>query len=344
MNPLPRFLGLALFVVLAALVALLTVPAWRSAHPDTSLAVPGHTPDAAARATALTQQFALALALAGLVLAIVLVVSLARRPARTGETKVPFATARGEIDALAKLAESSVAQGAELSRERDVRRRAEEDVQLRQSLLAQSVAEKVRLGHDLHDGIIQSLYAVGLTLESARTLLQTDPAEADRRLEQVRAALNTTIRDVRSYITGLSPDSLRRGGFAQGLASLLAELGGGREVRFDIKVDDVAATGLSTDQIVDALQISREAVSNALRHGGASVITVRLHQDGREVCLLLQDNGAGFDASTRRDGGHGLGNMRARAERLGATVRLTSQLGEGTRVVVTLPLQPSALA
>jgi signal transduction histidine kinase len=115
-------------------------------------------------------------------------------------------------------------------------------------------------------------------------------------------------------------------------------------VRFDVKVDDVAATGLSTDQIVDALQISREAVSNALRHGGASVITVRLHQDGREVCLLLQDNGAGFDASTRRDGGHGLGNMRARAERLGATVRLTSQLGEGTRVVVTLPLQPSALA
>lgn len=341
MNPLPRFLGLALFLVLAALTALLVLPAWRGAHPDTSTATSESTAPAtaaAARATMLSQRMALALALGGSVLAGVLVISLARRSARSADTRAPFSAARNELDTLAKLAQTSVAQGAELTRERDVRRRAEEDSQLKERLLTQSLEEKIRLGHDLHDGIIQSLYAVGLTLESARALLQTDPAEADRRLEQSRAALNNTIRDVRTYITGLSPDSLRRGGFTQALDALLAELGAGRDVRFDVKIDDAATALLSAEQSTDALQISREAVSNALRHGGASLITIRFHQSGQEVCLLVQDNGTGFDASGRRDGGHGLGNMQARAGRHGATVRVASQAGEGTRVILTLPL------
>lgn len=339
MNPLPRFLALALFVVLAALTALLTVPVWRGYRTETAATAGPATP--AARATVLSQQFALALALAGSVLTVVLVIGLARRPARAGETKAPFAAARTEIDALTKLAESSAAQGAELSRERDVRRRAEEDARLKQTLLARSLEEKIRLGHDLHDGIIQSLYAVGLTVESIRPLLASDPAEADRRLEQSRAALNVTIRDVRTYIAGLSPDRLRRGGFAHALDSVLAEVGAGRSVRFDVKVDESVTARLTPEQTVDALQISREAVSNALRHGGASVVTVRVHEGDAEVCLLVQDNGAGFDADSTRSGGHGLANIRARSDRLGATVRLTSQPGDGTRLVVTLPLHPA---
>ncbi len=347
MNPLPRFLGLALFVVLAALTTLLTVPVWRSAFAEVSpsaTGVPASGPPRAARATALSQRLALALALAGSVVSSILVISLARRSTRTGETKIPFASARQEIDALAKLAESSVAQGAELTRERDVRRRAEEDADLKERLLAESVAGKIRLGHDLHDGIIQSLYAVGLTLESVRALAKSDPAEADRRLEQSRAALNNTIRDVRTYISGLAPENLRRGGFAQALDDLVAELGAGRNARFDVKVDDLATALLTPEQAVEALHISREAVSNALRHGGASLITVRVHQGDHEICLLVQDNGTGFDSTVRRDGGHGLGNMHARAERLGATVRFTSQPGEGTRVIVTLPLHSSPTA
>lgn len=343
MNPLPRFLALALFVVLAALTALLTVPAWRSYHSETPAAnaAPARP---AARVAVLSQQLALALALAGSVLSVVLVIGLARRPARAGETKAPFAAARTEFDALTKLAESSAAQGAELTRERDVRRRAEEDARLKQTLLSQSLEEKIRLGHDLHDGIIQSLYAVGLTVESIRPLLTSDPAEADRRLEQSRAALNRTIRDVRTYITGLAPDRLRRGGFAHALDTVLAEVSAGRTVRFDVKVDESAAAQLGPEQTVDALQISREAVSNALRHGGASLITVRVHEGDAEVCLLVQDNGAGFDAHAPGAGGHGLTNIRSRAERLGGTVRLTSQPGEGTRLVVTLPLHPATAA
>ena len=350
MNPLPRLLATGLFVVLAALTTLLVAPAWRAMRADAAAALdsPPHaaTPSApatpSARLAQLPARFALVLAFAGVVLAGALVVSLASRPGRRPGTESPFDATRTELGALSRLAESSVAQHQELTRERNVRRRAEEDVQLKQQLLTQALEEKIRLGRDLHDGIIQSLYAVGLTLESVRGLLRDDPAEVDRRLEQCRTALNTSIRDARSYITGLAPENLRRTGFARALETLLAELRSGREARFEIKVDDEATALLTTEQTIEALQVAREAVSNALRHGGATVVTVRVHKGDRQVCLLVQDNGAGFDAASRREGGHGLGNMEARAGQIGATLSITSRPGEGARVLANIPiLQPA---
>jgi signal transduction histidine kinase len=346
MNPLPRFVATALFVVLAALVALLTLPAWRglrapeSAAPRTTVSVPGETPPAASVDTVLlSQRAALILAALALILTGTLILSSALRPPRTGDTATPFDRTRTEVGALAKLAESSVAQGEELSRERDVRRRAEEDARLKQQLLTQSLDEKIRLGHDLHDGIIQSLYAAGLTLESVRTLVKQNPDEAERRLDATRQALNTAIRDVRAYLVGLAPENLRRAGFAHGLSALVAELKAGRDAQFDLKIDDEAAGLLSPEQSIETLQIAREAVSNALRHGRATAVTLRLQRSDRELCLLVQDNGAGFNPATTRAGGHGLGNMHARARRLGAELKITSAPGEGTRILATLPLQ-----
>src|SRR4051794_4130167 len=213
MSPLPRYLALALFVALAALSALLAAPVWRGLRNDGGREPAAVAPAApSAQIVVLSQRLALLLAVTSAALALTLIVSLATRPPRGGESRPPLAAARREIGTLAKLAESSAAQGAELHRERDVRRRAEEDAQLKQHLLAQSFDEKIRLGRDLHDGIIQSLYAVGLTLESVRALVKTDPAQADRRLEETRASLNNAIREVRAYITGLTPDNLRRAG------------------------------------------------------------------------------------------------------------------------------------
>lgn len=354
MNPLPRFLALALFVVLVALVSILAISVWRSARLEPEPAdsrvtaagpvAPGKAAPPPARpgprVFALSQRFALGLAIIALALAGTLILSLAARSART-DSQAPFVTTHTELGTLARLAQTSVAQGEELNRERDVRRRAQEDAALRQQLLTRSLEEKIRLGRDLHDGIIQSLYAVGLTIESVRALLRASPGEADRRLEQSRAQINDAIRDVRAYITGLAPEHLRQTEFAQAMDTTLAELRAGRDVQFDIKIDDAAAGQLSPVQNEEALQIAREAVSNALRHGGASMITVRLHQGDREVCLLVQDNGVGFDARSRRDGGRGLDNMHARAERMGASLRVTSRPGDGARVVATIPIAQS---
>jgi signal transduction histidine kinase len=252
-------------------------------------------------------------------------------------------SSRAEMVSLEHLAKTSVAQGAELHQERDSRRLAEQDALLKQQLLNQSLEGKIRLGNDLHDGIIQSLYASGLTIESARTLARTDPTEADRHLAQCLQNLNATIRDVRNYITGLAPESLRRAGFAQAIESHITELRAGRALRFDLKFDDDAVARLTPEQTTEALQVAREAISNSLRHGGASFVTVRLHQSDREIGLLVQDNGVGFDPARKGRAGHGLGNMQIRAGRVGATVRVESQPGNGTRVVLTMPLQPQPL-
>ncbi len=348
---------MALFVVLAVLTAMLAVPLWQQTHevsarptpsatttPGSASSVPVDATPRPAFITTIWPRAVFGVALLGVGIAAALVFILAMRPRLQADTRPPFATARQEIDTLTQLAKTSVAQGAELSRERDVRRRAEEDAQLKQQLLAQSVEEKIRLGRDLHDGIIQSLYAAGLTLEAVRTLIKTDPSQAEHRLEEIRGALNTAIRDVRSYITGLTPDNLRQASFSRAVTALFEQLRAGREVQFDIQIDDDAAIALDVEQNVEALQIAREAISNALRHGEAKHIALRMHQGGDEVCLLVQDDGRGFHADQGREGGHGLTNMRARAERLGASLRVTSRPGEGARVIATFPLRRSATA
>lgn len=346
MNPLTRILGMALFLVLAVLAALVAVPVWRqaatsdaraTATPQSAVApLPStespHSPAAVhpAQIAAISQRLVLTLSLVGLGLATALVFVLSVRRASSTDSDIT----RQEFGTLAKLAATSAAQDAELVRERDVRRRAEEDAQLKQELLAQSVDEKIRLGRDLHDGIIQSLYAVGLTVETVRPLLRTDPAQAESRLEQVRNSLNVAIRDVRGYISGLAPENLRRASFSRGVTALFEQLRAGRDAEFEINVDDDAAAQLSLEQNIEALQIAREAISNALRHGNASHITLRMHQGDGEVCLLIQDDGRGFNPDHVRKGGFGLANMKARAERLDASLRIASQPGQGTRVIV----------
>ncbi len=341
MNPLPRLLALGLFIVLAALSVMLGATASQRARlsrsPSASAtAAPAET--AAARLAQLSQRLTFPVALTGVVLAVALVASLAMRPARPADSKPPFGPHGAEMGALARLAESSVAQGKELATERDERRRAEADAWLHQQLLNRSLEEQIRLGHDLHDGIIQSLYAAGLTIESARAVGKTDPDEADRRLERCREHLNQTIRDVRAYIAGLAPEHLRQASFADAVGALTRELGAGRNARFDLRIDDAATNQLTPEHAAEALQIAREGVSNSLRHGDASLVTVRLHQGDGEVCLLVQDDGRGFDPA-RASRGHGLDNVEARARRIGGQVRFESSPGAGTRMVFTLPLR-----
>lgn len=351
MNLLTRLLGLSLFVVLAALTALLAASSAAPARQERSVKhemivypqIPTEADTRAARLANLSNHVALPLAVTSLALAICLLVSLALQSSTPGTAKTPLATARSEIDALTSLAKSSVAQGEALEHERKVRLRAEEDAQLNLELLLRSQGEKIRLGRDLHDGIIQSLYAVGLTIESARTLAKNDPDESDRRLAQCLQGLNTSIREVRHYISGLSDEQLRNAGFIQAVNSLATDLSAGRSVRLVLRIDDEAVALLSMSQTTETLQVVREAMSNSLRHGEATVLTVALHKDERQICLLVHDNGRGFDPSRQSGSGHGLTNMQARAKLLGATISVESAPASGTRVLLSLPLmaQPS---
>jgi len=243
-----------------------------------------------------------------------------------------------EFDSLTHLARTTVKQGADLEHERRERQRVDEDLDFQQVLLNRSLEEKIQLGRELHDGIIQSLYATGLTFEAAKNLLPTDAKAAAAQLDAGLKALNTTIRDVRSYISGLAPENLRQQSFADSVLSLTQTLASGRQATFDLRIDESAATKLSDSQSTDLLQIIRETVSNGLRHGAATKITIRLHESDGEIGLLVQDDGKGFDPVRLASRGHGLDNIKARADRIQAGLRITSATGEGTRIVLTIPV------
>ena len=285
-----------------------------------------------------TWAFLLVLALAIMLLFVALGTLWPRQIGAGGDSRTPWRVTKREMGSLEQLAKVSAAQSTALAEARDVQQRTEEDLLLNQRLLNQSFEEKIRLGRDLHDGLIQSLYAAGLTLESIRPLIPANPTEADRRLEQCLDQLNAAIRDVRNYITGLAPNELRRLSFGAAIELFIRELRAGREVEFRPTIDEDAAAALPPDRTLEILQIAREAISNSLRHGGATRLSVRLHRSGDEVGLLVHDNGTGFIPEDRTGTGHGLGNMHARAAHLGAVLRIDSRPGDGTRVVLTIPV------
>lgn len=247
---------------------------------------------------------------------------------------------REEMKNVEHLARTTVEQGAALVKERDVRQRVEENLQLQQRIVNRTLEEKIRLGRDLHDGMIQSLYATGLTLESTRERLRTDPEEAGKQLETSLQMINRTIQEVRTAITGLSPANVRKDNLVAVLRAIAEDIGSGRDVVFEYKVDDQIAMLISDGQLAGLMPVVSEGISNALRHGGARRVTLRLHAGDNALCLLVQDDGRGFQTTSPREDGHGLKNMRARAEEMGGTIQLSSTEGMGTRVVLTIPIQP----
>ena len=274
----------------------------------------------------LSQRVLLALGVLTLALLVTLVGALAtRRPAGDTDSRQPFANQQRDVLSLAQLARASVTQQAELDRERDERLRAEGEARLRLQLLNRALEEKIAIGRDLHDGVIQSLYASGLTLQSAQALTARDPDEAARRIESTVGLINRTIAEIRAYIGGLSPLSVRGNSIARALEDVVEELRAGREVETMFEVDENAAARLSDDHITHTLQIMREAVSNALRHGSPTHLRIALRHEAGTVVLRVADDGHGFDvAHILSTGGHGLANMRARAERSGGRLTIES--------------------
>ena len=210
------------------------------------------------------------------------------------------------------------------------------------------VEERERIGQELHDGIIQSLYAVTLSLEDVETLMTEDPAEARARVDRAIDAVQASIRDIRNFVLGLRPHLLERSDLVGGLAALADELRLNTMVDVEVDLDEgfEAAAAMSDGRRAQLLQIAREALSNAARHAGASQARIGLRlEDGTWLRLSVEDNGRGFDPDTARGGEHqGLVNMRDRATHMGGQLEVDSAPGTGARIIVRVPLSNGELA
>jgi signal transduction histidine kinase len=198
--------------------------------------------------------------------------------------------------------------------------------------------ERDRIGRDLHDGIIQSLYAVSLSLEDVPELMVDSRQEAARRVDDAIDSLHLAIRDIRNFIYGLRPEAVDGREVVAGIAALAQDVGDGGLVEVVTTLDSAADPGLTPENGVELLSLVREALSNATRHAGARRIDVQLATtiDGLE--LVIADDGVGFDlAQAGGQGHHGLANMGVRAAAIGGRLDIQTKPGAGTRIRVSLP-------
>ena len=238
-----------------------------------------------------------------------------------------------EFGRLARLVTSGFTHRAILENEIAERSRTETALRQSEERVRLSADLRTRLARDLHDNVIQSIYATGLGLESISRTLRIDPGTAEQHLEAVRKTLNKLIREIRNFITGLEPEDPGPPiQFTQTLNALATTLQSLHPIEIRLDLNQLAAARLSPQEQLHTLQIVREGVSNALRHGGATQINLRLLDQAGVTVLQIEDNGGGFDPATAAGRGSGLNNQTARAREMGATLRIDSAPGDGTRL------------
>ncbi len=298
------------------------------------------SPPALLRVQVLHQRTLAVVVLLSLLLATVplLLVLMSSRPSALpeGVSRTPLATARAQAAGLEHFAKISNERTVALAHEHGARLRAEEDLQVNRTLLDNSVAERVRLGRELHDNICQTLYAVCLTLESVQKKNTLAP-EMKQRVDLCMTELRRLNQEVRTYLQELEPARVNGQAFAGAVAGMLAAFRAEEGVRIEQRLDEEAVAFIPPQQTADIMNILREAVSNSLRHGQARHITLLAGRSDQEIALAVQDDGTGFTASAGGTG-HGLPNMQARAAALGGNVQVESTPGKGTRVLLTLPV------
>ena len=202
------------------------------------------------------------------------------------------------------------------------------------------VEERTRIGMDLHDGVIQSIYAVGLTLESSRMVMQNDPADAEVLVDQAIHALNSTIRDIRNFILDLRPHRFS-GNLEAGLGRLMREYQANTMIPVTHTFDPIELENLPTSVARSLFLTTQEALANIARHAHASHVYISLiRENDDEIALRIRDNGVGFDVQSKNYSvGHGLSNMRARAEDLNGSFEIVSVPGDGTSILLVLPIK-----
>ena len=198
--------------------------------------------------------------------------------------------------------------------------------------------ERERIGMDLHDGIIQSIYAVALGLEATSEDVAEQPAQARHDIDRAIEQLNDVITDVRSYIFKLGPDRT-----SHDLVAALANLA--KEFRINSLVEtsvDVASDlpPLGPEQQEAIYHVAQEALANARRHARASAVTLSLKPQDGSLHLRVTDNGEGFDTAAEVAETHrGVRNMIARARSVDGTIRIESRPRQGTMVELNVPLE-----
>jgi signal transduction histidine kinase len=196
--------------------------------------------------------------------------------------------------------------------------------------------ERDRIARDLHDTVIQNLFATGLQLNAVERALQQG-ADVSQGLDDAIASIDRIVKEIRSTIFALSDDD-RSVGPRSRLVGVIEEmssvLGFTARMRFEGPVD----TALEPSLIEQAVPVLRETLTNVAKHAKAGQVEVRVWVGEGRLDIEVVDDGVGLPAGLDRGGGFGLRNLTERAESLGGSARFESVQGRGARVLWSVPL------
>jgi len=201
--------------------------------------------------------------------------------------------------------------------------------------LEKSLEERARLGRELHDGAIQGIYGAGMALSQVQTLLNRDPVAAQRLLDETRTELNRIIKELRGHVEQADP-RLPDSSFAEATGRLIHLLCGSGPITTELNIDEELVATHAPLLRNQALQFVREAISNAVRHGRPSHLSVSWQRRATGSLLVIADDGVGFDPEAMKPDGRGLGNLNERALALGGRLEVVSQPNQGTRISLNL--------
>lgn len=197
--------------------------------------------------------------------------------------------------------------------------------------------ERDRIARELHDGTMQSLYAVGLRLESSVCMADEIPEEVRAETRDILTALRNAVAEMRKYVMDLK-GSLAHQPLHQRLGSVVSEVQQNSDVPIDFKATSIQVGEFDDAEANHICQIVHEALSNALRHGHPKHISVALTRVLGGVQVTVRDDGAGFQVQERLEPEHhGLSNMRQRARVLGGELKVQSAPGAGTAIYLKVP-------
>lgn len=224
--------------------------------------------------------------------------------------------------------------------------------------------ERQRLARDLHDSVTQLLFGATLIAQSLGRAFQRDPAEGQRQIDRLLELSREAHAEMRTLLFQLRPaeplpqllgqdpalaaaGQVLRDGLPATLRRYMAQIAG---TSLWIDVDDDGYRPPSHERALALFRVAQEALSNVVKHGRASTVSVRLETKDNDVTLTIRDDGVGFDRrkvaeranqGPRPEGGFGLFSMQERVQALGGTLSIRSRPGAGTTLRASVPFEPS---
>jgi signal transduction histidine kinase len=222
----------------------------------------------------------------------------------------------------------------------DLRQAEEERLQLMRRLTAAQEEERRRLSREMHDQFGQHLTALSLKLATLRHECRAHPALSDQ-IESLEAIARQLDSDVGSLVWSLRPTALDDRGLSVALSNFVASWSKRFGVHAELHSHGMDKDRLAADVEIVLYRALQEALTNVARHAGAGNVAILLERRPDHVSLIVEDDGRGFDAERAfgaSEKGLGLVGMRERAMLVGGTLGIESLPGEGTTVVVRIPV------